>query len=305
MENKEDTEKDQNESNVDRLLYLENQRDIVERAIHLTEKSKQIKEFQIDVIKLHHEKWMKMDNSVESMQEDINWYVKEYIMPMKEKQQELDKLENSLISIPENQSIIGKVGKFFERFIPGITREGRQRRKIADKKQTIEEEIESYKIMIDKNPFKIVGANKEIKGQLLERVDVNQLDKYSTMQNDSNNYLKPNNSVKSIADSIKREDMIILLDSYPELKEESNYLINECINNGIEGLDNVAVQIKQEKNELIEGIDLSNNRKNILDRITQQIQSIMTNITPEELNEINRIKKQKELEHENYDGEQK
>lgn len=298
MENKEDIkesfEEKKNDSNVDRLLYLKQQKDIVERTRHLIEKSKQIVEFQREVITLSHEKWTKIDSSVESVQGDIDWYVETYIIPIQEKQKEIEKLENSLISIPEKQTVIGKVGKFFERFIPGITKEGREKKKIADRKQTIEEEIEDYKLMIEKNPFKVFGANKDSKYQLLEKIDTTQLDKYSTMKNDSKNYLKPNNSVKSIANNIKREDMSNLLNSYPALKEESNNLVSELINNGMEAFNSRVVQIfkdsRQNKNELITKVDIEkqNDSKDILDRITQQIQSIMDNLTPQELDEIKR-----------------
>lgn len=304
-------EEEPKDSNVDRLLYLKQQKDIVERARQSIEKSKQVAQLQKDVITLSYEKWDKVDSSVKSVQEDIDWYVKEYIIPIQEREQELDKLENSLINIPEKHGIVGRVGKFFERLIPGITKEGRQRRNIADKKQTLEKEIETYKFMIEKNPFEIFGANKDIKSQLIAKVDVTQLDKYSTMQNDPKNYLKPNNSVKSIADSVKIEDMTNFLKSYPSLEDEADYLTSELINNGIEAFSKMANQIArdniQKKNDLITKIDFETQEndskdiqenadkdiqedvsKDILDRITQQIQSIMNNLTPEELDELKR-----------------
>lgn len=292
-------EENQKNSNIDRLSYLEQQKDIIEKARQSINKYKQIAQLQRQVITLNHEKWSKMDSSVESLQEEIDWYVKEYIIPIQERQQELDKLENSLVNIPEKHGIVGRVGKFFERFIPGITKEGRQRRSIADKKQTIEDEINTYKLMIEKNPFEILGANKDIKEKLLDKIDVTQLDKYATMQNDTKNYLKPNNSVKTIADSIKREDMTSLLDSYPILKEESNHLVSELINNGIEAFNKMVNQIVkdnvQKKNELIPQIDFEvqeDSDKDILNRITQQIQNLMNNLTTEELEEIKKREQQ-------------
>lgn len=288
-------EKEKNDSNIDRLLYLKQQKRIVEEAKELTEKFKQIIQLQGKVITLSHEKWGKMEGCVEAVQKDIDWYVKEYIIPIQERQQELDKLENSLISIPEKHGIVGRFGKFFERFIPGITKEGRQKRDIEEKRKTIQDEIETYKTIIERNPFQIFGANKDIKSQLLEKIDVTQLDKYSTMKNEPKNYLKRNYSVKSIADSIKREDMMKLLNSYPALKGETNYLINELINNGFEAFNNrlreIARENNQSKNELITqiGVEMQqNNDKGILNRITQEIQSLMSNLTPEELYEVKR-----------------
>ena len=197
--------------------------------------------------------------------------------------------------------MVGRVGKFFERFIPGITKEGRQRRNIEDKEQTLKSEIETYKFMIEKNPFKVFGANKDAKEQLLERMDITQLDKYSTMKNNPENHLKPNNNVKSIVDSIKREDMMHLLNSYPALKGEANYLINELINNGLEAFNNKVNQIvkdsSQKKNELSRKIELEGQEgsdKDILDRITQEIQNLMDNLTPEELEEVKKKELQKE-----------
>lgn len=305
-----DNEEKQKDSNVDELLYLKQQKNIVERARHLIEKSEQLIQLQREVLILSNEKWIKMDNSVESMQEDIDSYVKEYIIPIQERQQELDRLENSLIEFPEKKSIVGRVGKFFERFIPGITKEGRERRKIADKKQTIEGEIETYKLMIERNPFKIFGANKDIKSQLLEKIDVTKLDKYSTMQNDTKNYLKPDNSVKSIANRIKREDMVRLLNSHPALKEESNYLISELINNGMEAFNSRVVQMVQDcnqnKKELITKIDFEkqeDGEKDILDRITQQIQSLTDNLTPDELEELKRRDLKDKIENEIEDNQ--
>lgn len=232
-------------------------------------------------------------------------YVKEYIIPIQERQQELDKLENSLINVPEKQGIVGKVGRFFEKFIPGITKEGRQRRDIKNRKHIIEGEIGTYKFMIEKNPFQIFVANKDVKEELVARMDVTQLDKYSTTQNDLKNYLKPNNSVKSIVDSIKREDMNNLLESYPVLKGESSHLISELINNGIEAFNamvgKIAKDSTQKKNELIPQIDYEEQEgsdKDILNNITQQIQSIMNNLTPEQLDELKQREQKDELANE-------
>lgn len=296
-------EENQTSSNIDKLLYLEQQKNMIEMARQSIEKFRQIAQFQRQVITLNHERWSKIDNVTESLQEDIDWYVTEYIIPIQERQQELDKLENSLINIPEKQGIVGRVGKFFERFIPGITKEGRQKRKIADEKQTIEGEIDTYKVMIEKNPFKILGANKEIKNELIGKMDVSKLDKYSTMKNNTKNYLKPNNSVKSITDSIKKEDMTNLLNSYPILEGESNNLISELINNGMESfnrmINKIAKDSTQKKNDLISQIDFEvqgDSSKDIVEDITKQIQSLMGNLTPEELQELNDRKKQENQE---------
>lgn len=292
---KEDSENEQKGSNVDRLLYLKEQKNMIERARTLIGKSKQIAQLQREVITLYHEKWGKLDASVESMQEDIDWYVKEYIAPIQEREKELSRLESSIISIPEKQSVFGRIGKLFERFIPGITKSGREKRKIDDKKQNIKEEIETYKLMIEKNPFKVLGANKDIKSQLLGRMDTTQLDKYSSMQNNQRNYLKPDNSVRSIANGLKREEMEKLLSSYPALSTEARSLINELINNGIESFNIMANQIfrdsNQNESELIGKIDFKGQEstdKDILDAITEQIQSLMDNLTPDELSEMNR-----------------
>lgn len=306
-------EEKQNGSNIDRLLYLKQQKDIVERSRQAIDKFKQIAQFQKKVNTLYYEKWKKIDSSVESLQEDIDWYVKRYIMPIQERQQELDELKNSLISsIPEKQNILGKIGRFFERFIPGITKEGRQRIKIEDKKQTLEGEIETYSLMIEGNPFEILEANKDIKGQLLEKIDISKLDEYSTMQNDPKNYLKSNSSVKSIADSIKEEDMTSILDSYPALEEESNYLISEMIHNGLEAFNRMVSQIAnnsiQMKNELIPQINFKTQEDSdkdiLLDMITQQMQSLMDNLTSEELDEIKKRDLQNTLASELEDNEQ-
>lgn len=295
-------ENEENNSNVNKLLYLKQQQHLIERFRQLTEKFEQIPQLQMQVIKLNHNKWSKMDSYVETFQEDVDWYVEQYITPIHEKQQELDKLENSLISIPEKQGIAGKVGKFFEKFIPGITKEGRQRRIIETKKQTIQSEIDTYKFMIEKNPFQIFGANKDIKNELLARMDITQLDKYSSIKNDFKNSLKPDNSAKSVVNTIKTEDMYKLLNSYPILEENSSLLINELINNGIEAFNTTITKLAkdsyQEKNELTSQIDFKaqeDTDKDILDDITQQIQSLMNSLTPEELDEL----KQKEQENSN------
>lgn len=290
------SENEQSNSNVSKLIYLRKQQHLIEEIRQLTEKFEQIPQIQTQVIKLNHDKWSKMDNSVESLQEDIDWYVKEYIIPMQEMQQELVKLENSLISIPEKQGIVGKVGSFFERFIPGITKDGRQKRNIEEKKQVIQSEIDTYKFMMEKNPFQIFGANKDIKDELLAIMDINQLDKYSSMKNDFSNRLKPNNSAKSIVDSIKIEDMNKLLSSYPALKKDASYLIHELISNGTEAfcttIGQIAKNSSKTKNELMSQIDFKAQEdpdKDILDDITQQIQNLMNNLTPEELSELNEI----------------
>lgn len=301
-------EKDQNGSNVDRVLYLKQQQNIIERARQLIEKSEQIAQLKKQVTEIEYNKWEKMDSCVEAVQKDIDWYVKEYIIPIQEKQQELDKLENSLISVPKKQGIIGKVGSFFEKFIPGITKDGRQRKNIEDKKQTIEEEISTYKLILERNPFQIFGANKDIKGKLLAKMDVTQLDKYSTMQNDFKSYIKPCN-VKSISNNIKLEDMNNLLNSYPILKKESSHLISTLIDNGIEAFNTMVNQIArdsiQEKNELISQIDFGvqeGSDKDILNNITQQIQSLVNNLTPEELDKLKQMEQEdtlaNEFEHE-------
>lgn len=255
-QNVENNEKD---SKVDNLLYLKGQKRIIEIVGQFKEKNEQIMQFQRNVILLYHEKWSKMDSSVESIQEDIDDYTKEYIIPMQEKQQELHKLEETLICIPNNYNIIGRVGKFFERFIPGITKEGRIRRDIEERKETIKEEIETYRTIMEKHPFKIFGTNKDIKGQVLQRMDVTNLDKYSTMKNDPKNYLQPNNTVKSVVAKMKREEMTELLNSYPVLKAQMNYLIDELINNGFEAFNSKVTQIlkdnSQKKSELISKLD--------------------------------------------------
>lgn len=286
-------EGNQNASNIDRLLYLKQQKSIIERARQSIGKFEQIAQLQRQVITLNHEKWSKMDNSVESVQADIDWYVKEYIIPIQEKQQELNELENSLVSIPEKQGIVGRIGKFFERFIPGITKEGRQRKSIESRRQVLEDEIDTGKIVIERTPFEIFGKDKDIKGELLAKMDVTQLDKYSTVQNDFRNNLNPNSSVKSVADSIKREDMTSLLASYPTLKGESNHLVNELISNGIEAFNTIVGQIvkdsTQEKNELMPQIDFKvqeGSDRDILNDITQQIQNLMNSLSPEELDEL-------------------
>ncbi|MDE5830748.1 MAG: hypothetical protein K2H53_03620 [Clostridia bacterium] len=292
----------EHKNNIDRLLYLKQQKNIVEKARQSIEEFEQITQLQRKVITLFHEKWMKMDDSVEPVQEDIDWYVKEYIIPIQEKQQELDNLENSLISIPEKQSIVGRVGKFFERFIPGITKEGRQRRSIENRRQVLKDEIDTCEVVIERTPFEIFGKDKDIKVELLAKMDVTQLDKYSTVQDDFRNNLDPNSSVKSIADSIKREDMTSLLDSYPALKGEANYLTDELINNGIEAFNKLVSQIvnncTQKKNELIPQVDFGvqeGSDKDILNDIAQQIQTLMNDLTPEELDELKQIEQQDKL----------
>lgn len=222
---------------------------------------------------------------------------------MQEKQKELHNLETSLISVPEKQGIFGKLGKFFEKFIPGITKEGRQKRRIEGRKGELEEEIESYKILIEKRPFKVFGTDKEIKGKLLERMDVTQLDKYSTMRNDPQNYAKRNNSVKSIADSIRRDDMANLLNSYPALREKANYLTGELVNNGIDAfirsVNQIARESAQRRDELTPKIDIEKDGdKDILDRINQEIQALEAKLGKEELADSDKQKKQDDLEKE-------
>lgn len=292
----------QQTSNIDRLLYLKQQKNIIEKARQAIETSKQIAQLQRQVTTLNYEKWSKMDSSVETVQADIDWYVKEYIIPIQERQQEIAELENSLISVPEKHGIVGRVGRVFERFIPGITKEGRQRLSIENRKQTVEGEIDNYKIMIEKNPFQILGPNKDIKGKLLEKIDITQLDKYSTMQNNPESYLKPNSSVKSIATSIKKEDMNSLLKSYPILREKSSHLISELINKGMESFNTIVDQIvedsTQEKDELMLQIDFGlqeGDDQDILNSISQQIQNLMDNLSSEELEELEKREKENGL----------
>lgn len=286
-----------------KLLYLRQQQSIVQRIIQLKELFEQIVQFQSQVIALNHDNWSKMDSSVESLQADVDWYVKEYIRPIQEKKQELDKLENSLINIPEKQGVVGKIGKFFERFIPGITKEGRQRRSLADRKQILEDEIDTFELVMEKNPFQILGANKDAKSKLLSKMDVTELGKYSTVQNDFKSHLSYNDSVKEIANSIKREDMNNLLESYPILKGKSSNLINELINNSIESFNSMVSQIaidsNQEKRKLMSLVDFTvqeDSNIDILSDITQQIQSIMNNLTPEELEELKQIEQKDDME---------
>lgn len=292
-------------SNVDELVYLKQQKDIIEKARESMDKYRQVVEFQRKVITIYNEKWIKMDKSVDSVQEDIDWYVKEYIIPIQEREEELSKLENSLVTIPENHGMIAKVGKFFEKLIPGITKEGRQKRKIEDKKQTIEEEIKTYKTIIKRNPFIIFGANKDTKGLLLERMDISQLDKYSTMKNEPENYLKRNNSVKAIASNIKKDDMINMLITYPALKSEANILVNEFINNGLEAFNTKVGEIartnNQNRKELVSQINLQeqeNDSQDILNRITQQMENLVESLTPEELSEFEKRKAQSKVKDE-------
>lgn len=295
----EDNLKEQN-SDEDRLAYLREQKRLVEEARQTIEQVRQICSL---VTTLERKKWSRIDRSVASVQEDVDWYSKEYIIPMQEKQKELHNLENSLISVPEKQGIFGKLGKFVEKFIPGITKEGRQKRSIEARKTELEEEIESYKVLMKKIPFKVFGTDKEMKNKLLERMDVTQLDKYSTMRNDPQNYAKRNNSVKSIADSIKRDDMTNLLNSYPALKEKANYLTGELVNNGIEAFNRSANQIARESakrgDELTPKIDIEKDGdKDILDRINQEIQALEAKLGKEELADSDKQKKQDDLEKE-------
>lgn len=290
--------KEKENSNVDKLLYLKQQKEIIEKARQATEKAKQVMQFQRELIIRYCEDWSKMDDCIGPVQEDIDWYTKEYILPIQEKEQELHKLEQSLMCVPQKHSIIGT---FFERLVPGITKEGRQKRKLEKEKQEIKEEIDTYKAIKEKSPFTILGANKDSKEQLIERMDINQLDKYSTMKNDSKSNLKPNNSVKSIADKIKQEDMTKLLKSYPALKDEAGELIDEFISNGQEAFNQKIIQIvnssSEQKRRLVSQIDLEMQEedKTILDRITRQIQEIMDNLTPEEIAEIKNQEQQSEL----------
>ena len=118
-----DFEENETSSNVNKLLYLEQQKNMIEEARKSIQKFREITQFQRQINTLNYDKWSQMDASTESLQEDVDWYVTEYIIPIQERQQELDKLENSLISIPEKQGVVGRIGKFFEKFIPGITKE--------------------------------------------------------------------------------------------------------------------------------------------------------------------------------------
>ena len=160
--------------------------------------------------------------------------------------------------------------------------------------------------MIERNPFQVFGGNKDVKSEILARIDVNQLDKYSTVQNSFRDNLKSNNSVKSVVDNIKLEDMNIVLNSYPMLKGESSHLINELINNGIEAFNLMVSKMfkdtNQEKKDLIDKVDLGIGRdtdKDILSNITQQIQNLKDDLTPDELEKIEQIEQrdtpQKEL----------
>jgi len=286
-----------------RLLYLRQQQSIVQRIRQLKELFEQIVQFQSQVIALNHDNWSKMDSSVESLQADVDWYVKEYIRPIQEKKQELDELENSLINIPEKQGVVGKIGKFFERLIPGITKKGRQRRSVADRKQILEDEIDTLELVMKKNPFQIFGANKDAKSKLLSKMDVTELGKYSMVQNDFKSHLSSNDSVKEIANSIKREDMNNLLESYPILKGKSSNLINELINNSIGSFNSMVSQIardsNQEKRKLMSLVDFTvqeDSNVDILSDIAQQIQSIMNNLTPEELEELKQIEQKGDME---------
>ena len=157
--------------------------------------------------------------------------------------------------------------------------------------------------MIERNPFKIFGANKDIKSELVEKMDLSQLDKYSTMKNNNKNSLRPKNNVISIADSIKSEDMTNILASYPMLEDESGNLIGELVNNGIEAFNRRVNQIvkenTQKKDELISQIDFEvqeGNSKDIIEDITQQIQGLMNNLTLEELEELHNKREQNELD---------
>ena len=268
-------EKELNSPNIDKILYLKQQLHIIEKARQLIEKGQQIVQFQGQVIKIEHDKWNEMDSCIEPMQGEIDWYVKEYIIPIQEKEKELNELENSLINVPQKQGIFGKVGKFFEKFMPGITKEGRQKRNIEDRRQTIQSEIDSYKLMIERNPFQVFGGNKDVKSEILARIDVNQLDKYSTVQNSFRDNLKSNNSVKSVVDSIEAFNLMV-----SKMFKDTN----------------------QEKKDLIDKVDLGIGRdtdKDILSNITQQIQNLKDDLTPDELEKIEQIEQrdtpQKEL----------
>ena len=133
-----DFEENETSSNVVNYYIWSNKKNMIEEARKSIQKFREITQFQRQINTLNHDKWSQMDDSTESLQEDVDWYVTEYIIPIQERQQELDKLENSLISIPEKQGVVGKIGKFFEKFIPVITKEGRKIINIADIKQTIE-----------------------------------------------------------------------------------------------------------------------------------------------------------------------
>ena len=268
-------EKELNSPNIDKILYLKQQLHIIEKARQLIEKGQQIVQFQGQVIKIEHDKWNEMDSCIEPMQGEIDWYVKEYIIPIQEKEKELNELENSLINVPQKQGIFGKVGKFFEKFMPGITKEGRQKRNIEDRRQTIQSEIDSYKLMIERNPFQVFGGNKDVKSEILARIDVNQLDKYSTVQNSFRDNLKSNNSVKSVVDNIEAFNLMV-----SKMFKDTN----------------------QEKKDLIDKVDLGIGRdtdKDILSNITQQIQNLKDDLTPDELEKIEQIEQrdtpQKEL----------
>ncbi len=80
-------------------------------------------------------------------------------------------------------------------------------------------------------------------------------------------------------------------------------MISELISNGIDGFNAMVSQIvkdsKQEKNELMPQIDFEiqeGSDRDILDNITQQIQSLMNSLNPEELDELNKREQQDKLE---------
>lgn len=122
------------------------------------------------------------------------------------------------------------------------------------------------------------------------------------MKNDPKNYLKRNNTVRSIANSIKKDDMISIINNYPALKSEANSLINEFVNNGLESFNAKIGEIvrtnNQDRKELVTQIELTeqeNSNEDILDRISQQMQSLIDNLTPKELNEFENRKTQSKI----------
>lgn len=291
MDENENFEEGQSMSNVDKLFELRKQKDIVEEARPLLNKANELIKLTRDVITLQHEKWDRMYGAVDTMQEDVDFYTKEYIMPLREKEQELEKLQTALVATPERQTIAGRIGRFFERVVPGITKAGREKRRIDRRIEELEDGIETDKIRIEKIPFKIFGTNKDVRREMLDRMNVDELEKHSTMQNDPKSYLKPNRTVQAMADNVKRDDMMRLLSSYPSLKGEANILVGELMNNGIEAFNAKANEIiinsRQIGHDLASRVEIKEDgKKDILDRINDEINALMEEMTPEDIAEL-------------------
>ena len=310
MDEKENFEVGQSMSNVDKLLELRKQKGIVEEARPLLNKANELIKLTRDVITLQNEKWDRMYGAVDTMQEDVDFYTKEYIMPLREKEQELEKLQTTLVTTPERQTIVGKIGGFFEKFIPGITKAGREKRKIDRRIEELEEGIETDKIRIEKIPFQILGTNKDVRKEMLDRMNADELEKHSTTQNDPKSYLKPNRTVQAMADNVKRDDMMRLLSSYPSLKSEANNLLSVLMNDGVEAFNAKASEIirnsRQVGHDLVSEVEIKENGKDdILDRINNEIDALMEEMTPEELAELESREEQKmQREAESEDKEQ-